>query len=48
MKEKKPRKLMVLPPLNNTGYPIAVDPLGMYTGLTSDPEEVPQQDADNL
>jgi hypothetical protein len=25
-----------------------VDPLGMYTGLTSDPEEVPQQDADDL
>lgn len=48
MKEKQPRKLMVLPPPNNIGYPIVTDPLGMYTGLTSDPEEVPVQDADDL
>ena len=48
MKEKQPRKLMVLPPPNNLGYPIVTDPLGMYTGVSSDPEDVPVQDADDL
>lgn len=48
MKEKEGRKIMIIPPPLNVGFPIVTDPMGMYTGITTDPDEIPIQDADDL
>ena len=48
MRKEKQGKPMLIPPPLNVGFPIVADPLGMYTGLASDPEDTPVQDADDL
>ncbi len=58
-KEKKENRLPLIPvdtidPLNSIGAgllgiaPLGIDPLGSYTGVTEDPQEIPVQDADDL
>lgn len=48
MKKEKEVKRLILPSPMNVGYPIVTDPLGMYTGVGSDPKDTPVQDADDL
>ncbi len=52
MKNKPHKKVVVHPhPLANSlahPHPSATDPLGSWTGIPENPEELPVQDADDL
>lgn len=40
--------ILAVPPSDLEGKQICTDPFGSYTGLVTDPEEKPVQDADDL
>jgi hypothetical protein len=48
MKEKTDPQKYIFPKPMGAGAPIMTDPMGMYTGITTDPDEIPIQDADDL
>lgn len=45
---KKEKKRIIQPSPLTIEYPIVTDPLGMYTGLVSEGDDKPEQDADDL
>lgn len=52
MEEKEEKKMdkmpLILPAPFGVEGPIVTDPMGMYTGLTHEPDDKPVQDADDL
>lgn len=47
--KKKKEDITVIPPLPQVNtFPIVSDPFGSYTGLVSNTDEKPVQDADDL